>query len=76
MRSVRTCDDMVDPRRIAPGCPVLEVVVVPSQVDIYVVPLHDRQDLLLDRFITPIVASRVAWKVPKNNLPRIRPSLG
>ena len=67
---------MVDPRRIAPGCPVLEVVVVPGQVDINVVPLHDRQNLLLDRFITPIVASRVTWKVAKNNLPRIRPSLG
>ena len=76
MRSVRTCDDMVDPRRIAPGCPVLEVVVVSSQVEINMLRLHDRQDLLLDLFRTPIVASRVAWIVAKNDLPRFGPSPG
>ena len=67
---------MVDPRRIAPGCPVLEVVVVSSQIEIYIVGLHDWQNLLLDLFRTPIVASRVAWIVPKNNLPCIGPRLG
>ena len=67
---------MVDPRRVVPGCPVLEVVVVSSKVEIYIMGLHDRQNLLLDLFRTAVVASRVAGVVAKNNLPCTRTSLG
>ena len=71
-----TSDNMFNISKVAFWSPMLEVVVVPSEVEVDTVPPHDGQDLLAGGRDATVTTARVAGEVPDDNLPSIVPCLG
>ena len=71
-----TSDNMFNISKVAFWSPMLEVMVVPSEVEVDTVPPHDGQDLLAGGRDATVTAARVAGEVTDDNLPSIVPCLG